>query len=300
MSEAMEADLLKSDSECEVIAAEQLNGGTEGEGSGTRTNELSAFRPVLSKCKKRRLRKAALIKRMKESDDPVIVEKQSAIKRVLSEDNSSPNLKGPPKKPKKIQSFKDAVLKSLQCVIYNDEHPSGEVSAEQYAVISEALTDLMLNFDVSNAQFRPHFEYSGYSHNRCTVSCADEQSKQWLVSAVASSLKTWENSKLRVVLKDDLPKYHKAMLWIPPFFKKNISDTMKLLEIQNSGIKSTNWRIYHEGKPQDSGRVFVLGIDEQSLLELHKLNYRPYLGIGRANIRLTTNAREADSAGATN
>ena len=131
----------------------------------------------------------------------------------------------------------------------------------------------------------PRFNETYLSRGALKVVCADQQTAVWLRENVGS-LREWEGAKLQTVKQKDLPRYVRAIAWIPglPVETKKILVTLARL---NPGLTTARWTVHErqERGGEKETRLF-LRIDEGALPVLKGLGRRFYFGIGRATVKL--------------
>ena len=125
----------------------------------------------------------------------------------------------------------------------------------------------------------PSFQDSRLVKGAFWISCANESSKEWL-KAATPDLKPWEGAKLHLVEQSDLPKLKRMMVWIPGETRE-LTEVYTLLERQNPGLRTEDWRLFSKTVDPPKGCRLILGVDEASLDFLKTKDFRPFLGTKR-------------------
>ena len=128
------------------------------------------------------------------------------------------------------------------------------------------------------------------SQGKLIIKCANESSCQWIESETPNFDFKWG----KVVCKalDDLPRLVKCVSWIP-FQDVTRDEVLSLVQGQNPSINTEKWRIWSL-IPEDKGQILTLGVDEDSITALGKINNRPYLLHRRVHFRI---AKETQTSG---
>ena len=178
-------------------------------------------------------------------------------------------------------SFRDAVTDDkLVGVVVNKSNLLAQFSDD---VIQTTRNDVIAKIREAvdrGDSFIPHFEQSGGIQGRLHVSCADEDSLQWLIETVGS-LKhpTDESVVLGVVSPKEIPKLTRVEMWVPGPLRSD-AQLLSLLQGQNRGLVVERWKRYHI-KEGDKGQYYVWGVDPDSLAVLESLQFKPYYEMSR-------------------
>lgn len=202
-------------------------------------------------------------------------------KRRLTPGETPPDSRQPEKKPKvphlKPSSYAQAVESSLRVAIVSDGYPETKLSEEQSAALDKQIWKTLVGLPPEVAM--PNFHESRLVQGAYMISCANDPSKEWLKEAV-KSLKPWEGAKLHLVEQSDLPKLKRMLVWIPGETKE-LTEIYNLLERQNPGLCTRNWRLFSKTPDPQRGSRLVIGVDEASVAFLKTKDFRPFLGMKR-------------------
>ncbi|KAJ8911047.1 hypothetical protein NQ315_004694 [Exocentrus adspersus] len=119
------------------------------------------------------------------------------------------------------------------------------------------------------------------------VTCANQASRAWLFEMVPR-LCPYEGANLRVCSAKDILKTNRVMVWIPTDMldAKVPSIIFQLLETQNPGLHTKEWRVLHN-RPEPQGLSLVIGMHDKCLKELRERGFKAYLGLTQLTFRQT-------------
>lgn len=171
--------------------------------------------------------------------------------------------------------------------IIHYNYPKDQFNSEELDLIQCSIMDAVDQLRrTQSSQVR--FENSSFRPGWLLVTCADEQSAEWLESAVNTSLiKPWDGAKLKVVVGHDIPQSHICIAFIPDDRNKKLTADVILarLKAMNHSLPTDEWGVLHR-EDSGPGQVWTFTVDEASLEALRKLEFRPYFGFGRVHFRV--------------
>ncbi|XP_049795819.1 uncharacterized protein LOC126210593 [Schistocerca nitens] len=153
-------------------------------------------------------------------------------------------------------------------------------SAREIEKIREALVDALEPLE--DGCF-PQFYNSNNSQGVLVLTCANEQTKQWLERTVPL-LKPWDGAKLCVKPKGEVARGTKVLFKTPKLFAKtDPKKILLMLSTQNKTLETRTWRNV-SAKSDSSGQTLVYVVDNRSLEAIRALKNKAYLGLGNVEL----------------
>ena len=207
-------------------------------------------------------------------------------------DPTPPSQRRPPKRSRQsMPSYAAAASSALQAVILHGEGPiRGRLTEDEAALIRKGLVEALDSVEGP----APQFEASGLRDGALWVSCADSVAWDWLVAA-APKLGPEQNS-YRVVRPEELEKIRvKTFIHGPRPASK---DVLRRLGKQNPGLRVDSWRVTYRNDEVENprGLYIVFSVEEDSVVELERLGWRPYYELSRITFtQVSPKAKSADA-----
>lgn len=114
------------------------------------------------------------------------------------------------------------------------------------------------------------------------MTCANKDTKDWLIESVSGLGQLWEGCELTVVNSKDVPKRPKVTAWIPA--KTDVEAVKSRLSLQNPGLRTTDWLLMSQ-KIGEKGQTLAFSIDEGSYAVREKLHFKVFWGLGRVTFQ---------------
>lgn len=133
-----------------------------------------------------------------------------------------------------------------------------------------------------------HFEYSGLDRGRYRFVCADTKTRDWVTAKIPKLEGLWQGAALKVIQSGPPARLVRATVNVQlPTVDPN--DFFVIIGTQNPTINTANWRLYSRNKASAGKQIWVIGVDEASIPALRELGCRPYCGMSRIKINLSSN-----------
>jgi len=199
--------------------------------------------------------------------------KTSSAKKRIRSDGSTPSHGVNPRKrrretpgPKKAISYREAADHSLKVAIANLEDPLGRIDGLRAEFIEEMLTHELCEAAGNPDTFVPTFRGLLYAGGILRVTCADQQSLEWLSATIQRNLTgLWSDMVMAVVREDELPRLTKATVWLPGI-PRDLDTAISVLARQNPSLQIARWVVFHsEYKEKEEGRLVVFGVPQQDV-----------------------------------
>ena len=177
-------------------------------------------------------------------------------------------------KRQKAVSFREAAEKALQVGVVLSEG-EGRLSVSQGSYLRYTLIDAL---DETQGT-APRFNESGLKDGAFMVSCADQFSLDWLKALVPKM--AFEGNTFAAVPADQLKKRTKMRVFIPGTVSP-VERVFSRLQKQNPGLRTDRWRLFDQKSVGESaGQTLILGIDDESMAALGRVNNKPYFELSR-------------------
>lgn len=115
------------------------------------------------------------------------------------------------------------------------------------------------------------------------ITCADMPSRLWLMDRVPS-LVPFPGAVLSV--RTDLPKRRIGFIVVSRDEEQNPRQVFAGLEVQNDGLNTSGWKIVRVEETEGNHLSITFYLDDASVEHLRKLNFKPYFGFRRINVRV--------------
>ncbi|XP_073822122.1 uncharacterized protein [Musca autumnalis] len=128
----------------------------------------------------------------------------------------------------------------LQVAIIDKSNPHGKISNDKWFNLEEMLIREMISNKWSEKGIS--FEGANWSRGIKIIKCGNNQSLEFLKANIANVCREWPYNQLEVIPYSTLPPRIFARMWIPPPVPPTKA-ILTLIEKQNKGIDTTNWKI---------------------------------------------------------
>lgn len=228
---------------------------------------------------------AKVAERPKEPESGQTSSAPASAKRHRS-DNSTPDQCA--KKARKsghaaVQSYREAA-EGVKVGLTHTAHPTSTLNGEQLVQLQRAVISAVRALPDDGPQVR--FFACKHRPGWLQLTCADETSVEWLKSA-ATNLQPWEGASLKLVQGEELPRTQVCVAYIPddePGNRLSSEVVTQTLRKMNHGLLTQEWVVLHHVE-SGPGQTWTFSIDEVSMAELERLNFRPFFGFGRVQFR---------------
>lgn len=198
------------------------------------------------------------------------------------EDSKTPPQRN--KKPRKTQTgtYSEALTEFKMAVI-DRRHPEVTLDQEQAELIQNKLVDAM-DGTPTGSDCLLQFARTTFSGGVLWMTCANENTKRWLMENVKNLGGLWEGADLTTVESKDLPKRPRVLVFIP----KPVEEEEKIrtrLGKQNAGLRVGGWLLLSR-KMEDAGTILAYSIDEASFGALERNRFRAYYRLGTVSFRV--------------
>ncbi|VEN60229.1 unnamed protein product [Callosobruchus maculatus] len=214
-------------------------------------------------------------------------------KRVLSS-GSTPSPSQNPKKiakrdPAAAQPSKTSgasysgVTSAIKMSVFVGPEPETKMTPEQGALVQEAILQEIWKCQPGKG---PKFNHCQVEHGMVHLRCTDNHAVEWL-KTIIPQLKPWEGAVLRTLPSKEIAPRVRVSVWIPKEHL-NVDDptqTLRRLKTQNEGIDADNWKAFNI-KKEPKGAILIVGMDESSLRELARKEYKLHLGFTIVTFRV--------------
>ena len=251
----------------------------EGEESDSIYKEASALEDVVDEngdliIRPRRKRKRKKRQRSPKGTGPATSEGASA---------EAGDLRSPAQEAKRSKqeasSFSKAAERALRvCMVYRDDDQR-MLGREECDFLREVIVAKITD-GTFDGDFSPQFSQSGLFEGTLLMTCANEQTKQWLLSEAKEVKRDSDGAIFKAALYSEVRALRKVTVRVST--KKDLKYILGLLAKQNRGLDTSRWFVYHNGEGDDY-RYLVLGVDRLSYERLKALDFRPYFELGRLN-----------------
>lgn len=177
----------------------------------------------------------------------------------------------------------------MKLAVVPKDFPEKTLTEEQSELLQDALLERITpSEDGEVAQFLSTQMRDG----ALIVVCANSWTKAWLENVI-SEIQPWEDADLEVKPGNILMRRAKVLFWVPKLYKKKeASRILELLQNQNKNLKTEDWKVVTRKEVPD-GVTLVLAINEQSFKALEAIDFKPFLGMGRATFRVLSRPPES-------
>lgn len=196
---------------------------------------------------------------------------------------------GNPTPSKKSKSFLSMLPTAAEIVTMEDGHVIDIVpdvderdifSKEEFTAIKNSFEKALFSDDDFA---KIHFDYSGNHRGRYRLVCRDTFTKDWALATVPKLEDLWQGARLKPIISGPPPQLKRASvtLDVPTMEPENL---FKIISTQNPNINTDAWRVFNRGRTMRGKQTWAIGIDDKSIEELKKVNFRPYCGMNRLRI----------------
>ncbi|XP_049770220.1 uncharacterized protein LOC126108895 [Schistocerca cancellata] len=162
--------------------------------------------------------------------------------------------------------------------------PSVKITEEQHDALQDALLD---RIELSGGTQPLQFLSARCSDGASYFICANKWTAVWLEETIPD-ISPWGGARLKVGPANAVMRLAKVLVWIPkPASKKGTPEILALLQKQNIGVPSAEWKAVSR-KDADDGTSLVLVIDEKSYRALRGYKFKLYLGMGQVSFKILT------------
>ncbi|XP_043273933.1 uncharacterized protein [Venturia canescens] len=170
----------------------------------------------------------------------------------------------------------------IKLAIVMEGFPANQLGPKEVEKIRKIIRERIL--EVPQGTKVPTFTDFCERNGALIVSCADEQTKDWLNSFFLET--PMDGKLLRVLLPEEFQKRYQVVVHVK---EADISteEAIKLLDRQNVGLGTDDWAVVKDSESRDASSThFACFIGGKSLEALRKCDFRPFCGLSRASIRL--------------
>ncbi|XP_055375915.1 uncharacterized protein LOC129608446 [Condylostylus longicornis] len=167
---------------------------------------------------------------------------------------------------------------------------SGRFNFEQFQKLKENLNTITINAALLHGislQFEDIFMEEGYMK----INCSNESTHYWIENLIRNSAYGQFIPNIKLLTKfyvhfdSIISSGYKMEIFIPGKSLKT-ADYLKLLEIQNPGLLTREWKIYKRNEIKN-GVELIIEINEKSLNTLQNVyEFRPYLFLNRIQFHM--------------
>lgn len=173
-------------------------------------------------------------------------------------------------------------LTALKMAIALEHFPNEKLTPEQGKAIQKAIMDEVWKCEKSTG---PQFTNSYFNKGVVFVTCANERSREWLLTKVPL-IKPWQGAVLRIGAAKDVVQTARLIVWVPidSVPTQDSAKILQLIQTQNEGLSTEEWTVVRcRGEPL--GTTMVVDIDMQSLDKLKSTGYRVFLGFTQLSFK---------------
>ncbi|XP_061386131.1 uncharacterized protein LOC133321045 [Musca vetustissima] len=128
----------------------------------------------------------------------------------------------------------------LQVAIIDKSNPHGRISNEKWFNLEEMLIKEMISNKWSEKGIS--FEGANWSRGIKIIKCGNSQSLEFLKANISKVCQFGQYNQIEIIPYSNLPPRIFAKMWIPPPVPPTDA-ILTLIEKQNQGIDTTNWKI---------------------------------------------------------
>lgn len=291
------------------VKAEMIRGSTAGPSnlekvtSGVGTIHLKDKK--ISGAQKRRLRKEAKIaagtwtiqkprgpRKNQEGAGPI-----GAKKRPHSDSSTPPLSKQASKRHRSTNvqtvSYRDAAT-SFRMAVIQQRHPDITLDQGQ-ADLVQAMVIAAIDA-IPEGEMSPQFHHTKFEGGILWMTCANLETKNWLLQVMQKQDKLWEGAALTIVEAADLPKRSKVLVWIPETGEEPIVRTR--IRKQNPDLATGDWVLLSR-KTHEKGQTLAYSVDEKSFRALERAQFKAFWCLGKVKFKnLKKGARKSNEGGA--
>lgn len=176
-------------------------------------------------------------------------------------------------KPK--ETYRDMIEMDLRLVVKSSN--SQELNSEHVTSIFKAI-DVTICKTPSTSEALG-FTKTGVYKGMVDILCTNLHTVDWVKTHVPK-MRPWEGANLEVIPFNVLPRTIKCTVFIPTLVFDTPSEILEGIRNQNPGIHTENWSVLGQNR-QPKGWLLTLGIDQESVVKIQNVQYRPFLGSQR-------------------
>ncbi|XP_058984888.1 uncharacterized protein LOC131805585 [Musca domestica] len=172
---------------------------------------------------------------------------------------------------------------NLRVAIIDRAEPEGKISDSRWLLFEDRLRELVFTGegDPRRMQFGSATLYRGAK----VMCCENQESKDYLVTAVSGFRDLWQGCDLAAVSLKDIPCRRVLTAWVPP----PSVDPARILTIlgkQNPNLKTDSWRLV-SSTTEGGGLVIKVSMDKDGQEYLQARGGKLHFGAGWIRFRLT-------------
>ncbi|XP_059616928.1 uncharacterized protein LOC132261913 [Phlebotomus argentipes] len=173
-------------------------------------------------------------------------------------------------------------------VIIDQNGLNQQMDREQATMVESKLTKKLMKAVKSGTSVQ--FETQEYDGKFLRFTCANQETCDWLSTAVENIGKLWEGASLSVVREEDLPKFCRVTAFIPG---KDISQVtcQNTLAVQNPKLDIHKWILWQCTKNSDAGGYdLVFGVPESLLPKVMSVKGKAYYMFSKIILKIVKDA----------
>ncbi|XP_058978632.1 uncharacterized protein LOC109613882 [Musca domestica] len=179
---------------------------------------------------------------------------------------------------------------NLRVAVIDRAEPEGKISESRWLLIEDRLREqVFLGEDPSRLQFGSATVYKGVK----VICCENEESKNFLVTAVAGLQELWDGSALAAVSLKDIPCRRILTAWVPPP-SVDPARVLIILGKQNPNLCTDGWRLVGSST-EGGGLVIKVSVDTAGQEYLQARGGKLHFGTGWIRFRLTPPSHGGDA-----
>ncbi|XP_055680697.1 uncharacterized protein LOC129788545 [Lutzomyia longipalpis] len=186
----------------------------------------------------------------------------------------------PPWREEEVSNSADE--STLVMVVTDESSPNKQLSNEHVKIVRKKLTRKLMKAitDGTGVQFEAHT----YDGKYLKFTCANQETCDWLKSAVLSLSKLWEGASLVAMMEKDLPTYARVTAFIPG--KDITQETCQTaLAAQNPQLGIAKWMIWEFVEDKEAkGFNAVFGVPEEFIPKIKSAKDKAYYMFSRITL----------------
>ncbi|KAJ8930180.1 hypothetical protein NQ314_017044 [Rhamnusium bicolor] len=204
-------------------------------------------------------------------------------KRPHSDSSTPPVAKQAPKRHRSTNvqtvSYRDAVT-TLKMAVIQQGHPDVTLNQEQGDLIQARVIAAI--DAIPEGERSPQFHHSKFEGGILWMTCANLETRNWLLDVIQKQDQLWEGAALTVVEASKLPKRPKVLVWIPDTGNETIVRTR--IRKQNPDLAAGDWLLLSR-KVDEKGQTLAYSIDEKSFRILERAQFKAFWCLGKVTFR---------------
>lgn len=190
------------------------------------------------------------------------------------------------------QSYRD-VVNSAKLGILPKGYPSIELTTTQLIATQKAILAKVAG--QRKEPVKPKFGDCVFKSGYLIIVCKNKETAEWLKKAI-TSIVPWPGAELAAVDEKDIPQPAILIGFFPWSAEDSNEEILTLLESQNDGLNSDEWRILQRNNINQRHVELVFTVDGMSLKSIKKSEYTLDFKFGNANLRKKFQRHKHDSS----